>query len=105
MIDYQKVILVGNVTKDARQQSSKKGDVTFTTFHLAVGDGKGKSTYFPVVVFGKLGQAVSKFVKLGRQVLVDGRIEVRDDGRFNIVAERVVFGSQPAKNKGDEKPE
>ena len=102
MIDYQKVILVGNATKDPKEQASKKGDVTFTTFILAIGDSKGKSTYFHVVVFDKLGQAVSKYVKGGQQVLVDGRIEVRDDGRFNIVAERVSFGTQPIKIKTDE---
>ena len=36
-MNYQKVILVGNVTKDAKRQTSKKGDIHFTTFSLAVG--------------------------------------------------------------------
>ena len=61
-MNYQKIILVGNVTKDAKRQTSKKGDVHFTTFSLAVSDGRDSATYFPIVAFGKLGEVIAKYV-------------------------------------------
>jgi hypothetical protein len=69
--------------------------VHFTTFRLGVSDGKDRSVYFPVTVFGKQGEAVAEYVKKGRQVLVEGRITVGENGRFNVVADRAVFGATP----------
>ena len=96
-MDYQKVILVGNATRDAERRKSKKGDVTYTTFSVGVGDGKDGSTFFPVAVFGKQAEPVASYVTKGRQVLVEGRIDVSEEGRFNVVADWVVFGALTAK--------
>ena len=52
-MNYQKTIVVGNATKDAEQRKSKDGETTFTTFDVGVSDTKDKTTYFPIVVFGK----------------------------------------------------
>jgi single-stranded DNA-binding protein len=60
-----------------------------------VKDAKGKANYFPVVVFGRSRDSVAKFVKKGRQVLVEGRIDVSQNGRASIVADRVVFLGAP----------
>ena len=54
-----------------------------------------------MVVFGKPGEAVARYVTKGRQALVEGRVEVSDSSRFNVVADRVRLGapageSQPA---------
>ncbi len=94
-MNYQKLILVGNATKDAQRLTSKKGDVTYTTFSVGVSDGKDRTTFFPVIVFGEYGEAVAKYVTKGRQVLVDGRIQVNDKGRFRVIADRVRFGLEP----------
>jgi len=101
-MNYQKIIVVGNAIKDAEQRKSKDGETTFTTFDVGVSDTKDKTTYFPVVVFGKHGEVVAKYVTKGRHVLVDGRIQVNDKGYFSIVADRVQFGPEPvAANKED----
>ena len=76
-MNYHKIILVGNVTRDAQRHTSKNGDVTYTTFRVAVSDGKGRTIFFPVTVFGKHGEAVAEYITKGRQLLVEGRIEVR----------------------------
>jgi single-strand DNA-binding protein len=94
-MDYQKLILVGNATVDAEQKTSKKGDVAYTTFSVGVSEAKDKTTFFPITVFGKHGEAVAKYITKGRQVLVDGRITVGDNNRFNVVADRVRFGPEP----------
>ena len=39
-MNYQKTILVGFVTRDAQKRTSKKGDITYATFSIAVNDGK-----------------------------------------------------------------
>ena len=101
-MNYQKIIVVGNATKDAQQRTSKDGESTFTTFDVGVSDAKDKTTFFPVVVFGKHGEAVAKYVTKGRHVLVDGRIQVNDKGYFNVVADRVQFGPEPAAEKAEE---
>ena len=92
-MNYQKMILAGNATADAERREAKKGDVTYTTLSVAVNDRKERTTFFPVTVFGKYGQAVAKHIGKGRQVLVEGRIEVAENGRFNVVADQIGFGA------------
>jgi single-stranded DNA-binding protein len=104
-MDYQKFILVGNASSDAKIQKSKKGDVSFATFGVGVKSGKDRTTFFPVVVFGKLGEALSPYIVKGRQVLIEGRVEMNNIGRFNIVADQVVLGSLPQGSKPEVKPE
>ena len=101
-MDYQKLILVGNASSDAKLQKSKKGDVSFMTFSMGVKNGKGRSSFFPVVVFGNLGNSLVKYVTKGRQILAEGRIEVNDSGRFNVVADRIVLGASPQETKSAE---
>ena len=102
-MDYQKMILVGNVSAGPQVQKSKKGDITFTTFSVGVSDGKESTSFFPVAAFRKLGEIIAKHVKKGRQVLVEGRIQVTDKGRFNVIADRIRFGAQPAEPKATQK--
>ena len=97
-MNYQKLILVGNVTKDAEQRTSKKGDVSYTTFRVAVSGRKDSNpTFFPVTVFGKHGEAVLKWLTKGREVLVEGRIEVSESGRHNVIADSVRLGAEPTR--------
>jgi single-strand DNA-binding protein len=95
-VNYQKLILGGNATEDARRRKSRQGDVTFTTFSVGVRDGKDHTIFFPVVVFGDYGKTVARYVTKGRQVLVDGRVRVNDKGRFHVVADSVRFGNEPS---------
>ena len=101
-MNYQKLVLVGNATDNAKRLTSKKGDVAYATFSVGVSDGKDRTTFFPVIVFGKLGEAVAKYITKGRQVLVDGRVDVNDKGRFRVIADRVRFGSGPTDARNSE---
>ena len=102
-MNYQKLILSGNATNDAQRLKSKKGDIAYTTFNVGVGDGKDKTTFFPVTVFGKHGDAVAEYLTKGRQVLVEGRIEVSSTGRHNVVADTVRLGASPMEKKPTKK--
>ncbi len=103
-MNYQKITIVGNVTADPKQATSKKGDITYTTFSVGVNDGKERTVFFPIAAFGKLGESVSSYISKGREVLVEGRVRVSEKGRFGVVADRVVFGASPKETKA-EKPE
>ena len=91
-MNYQKLVIVGNVTRDPQHKTSQKGDVEYTTFRVAVSDSKDRPVFFPITVFGKQAQVVAQYVTKGRQVLVEGRIEASENGRMSVVADRVVFG-------------
>ena len=102
-MNYQKLIIVGNATNDAERRTSKDGSVPYTTFGVGVSRGKDASTFFPVTVFGKHGQAVAEYITKGRQVLVEGRVEVSAKGRFSVVADRIAFGASAKQKTGGQK--
>ena len=104
-MDYQKLILVGNASTGAILRKSKNGEVSFATFGVGVKNSKERTSFFPVVVFGKLGESLIPYIGKGRQVLVEGRMEISKTGRFNIVADRVMLGSIPKETKPVEKTE
>jgi len=62
-MDYQKLILVGNATKDAEVQQPKD-KTAYADFTLAVSRTKELKTFFPVRVFGKLAETC-EMVKKG----------------------------------------
>jgi len=91
-MDYQRILLIGNATRDSESQISQKGDVQYTTFTVGVGDRKGQSTYFPIVAFGNLSEIASKYINKGKQVLVEGRLDVSENGRFSVIADNIHLG-------------
>jgi single-strand DNA-binding protein len=75
-MDYQKMIIVGNATKDAEVQQSE-GKVPHADFTLGVTRTKEQTTFFPVRVFGKLAETCEN-VKKGVKVLVEGKLDISD---------------------------
>jgi hypothetical protein len=84
-MNYQRLILVGNATNDAEHMTSKQADVAYASFGVEVSDGKDRTTFFSIIVFGEQGEAVAKHVTKGRQILVDGWVQMSDKGRFRLV--------------------
>jgi len=101
---YNKVILIGRLTKDPEIKVTTTG-VSVGTFSLAVtrsfvsSNGEKETDFFNCVCFGKLAEIVGRYVKKGQLINVDGRIQNRtydaQDGtkRYitEIVCENVVF--------------
>lgn len=75
-MDYQKIILVGNTTKDA-EIKEPEGKTVYTDFTLAVSRTKDETTFFPVRVFGKLAESCQMLEK-GAKVLVEGKLDVSE---------------------------
>lgn len=97
-------ILVGRLTADPELKYTGKGTAV-TKITLAVDgpykgdDGKPKTVFVDVVVWGKQAESVANYKKKGEVVGVRGQIEVRsyEDSQsirrkaFEIVADRVKF--------------
>ena len=73
-MDYQKMIIVGNATKDAEVKQSK-GKAAYADFAVAVSRTKDQKTFFSVRVFGKLAETC-ELVKKAAKVLVDGQLDI-----------------------------
>ena len=99
-MDYQSLTIVGNATADAQRRTSEKGDVAYTTFSLGVSDANKQTTFFPVTAFGKLGETAAQYITKGRQVLVEGRIDVSGNNYFNVVAGWIQLGARGAHDDG-----
>lgn len=101
---YNKVILVGNLTKDPELRYTPQG-TPVSTFRLAVNyryrqsdDMKQETTFIDIVVFGKQAESCSQYLNKGSSALVEGRLQERrweSDGqqrsKFEIVAQSVRF--------------
>lgn len=69
-----KVILIGNVTKDADRQVSVNGKA-YTRFTVAVNRrGVEGADFFNVVAWGKLAESCAAFLTKGKKVYVEGSI-------------------------------
>jgi|SRR3989344_5405916 len=103
-----KVILIGNLTRDPELRSLPSG-AAVTTFALATnrvwrdreGNKKEDTQYHNVVVFGKQAETVAQYLKKGQSAMAEGRMQTRswDDKstgekkyRTEVVADRVQFG-------------
>ena len=74
---------MGNAGRAPEIRTTNDG-MTVASFSLAVStwskerEGKGEPIWLRIVAFGKLAETVEKLVKKGSQVLVAGRLSVRD---------------------------
>jgi single-strand DNA-binding protein len=108
---YNKVILIGNLTKDPELRYTPQG-TPVASFRLAVnyrykqsasgGDNMKQETLFiDNVVFGRQAESCSKYLNKGSSVLVEGRLQERkweSDGqqksKFEVIAQSVRFLSK-----------
>lgn len=71
-----KIILIGNLTKDPAAKKTQKGD-TLCYFTVAV-NGKEKADFFSVSAWGTLGENCSKFLSKGSKVAVVGKLSTSE---------------------------
>jgi single-strand DNA-binding protein len=75
---YNRVILVGNLTRDPeiRYTQSGKGVTKFT---LAVNNPRNKeeTTFVDIVAWDRLGETCNTYLKKGTNTLVEGRLVIR----------------------------
>lgn len=106
MASFNKVILLGNLTRDPELRYTPSGSPV-CSFDLAVdrsyttqaGERRDEVCYITVVVWGKQAEACAEYLAKGRPTLVEGRLTQRSwetpEGqkrtKHEVVAERVQF--------------
>jgi len=112
MASFNKVILVGNLTRDPELRYTPKG-TAIAKIGLAVnrvwtneaGEKKEEVTFVDVDIFGRTAENVGQYMRKGRPILIEGRLKLDqwDDkqtgqkkSRLGVVAETVQFLGSPA---------
>src|SRR4051812_10593967 len=82
MAQLNKVMLIGNLTRDPEVRYTPKGSAvadigiaTNRTWRTESGEEKEEVCYVNVVVWGKQAEAAGKFLKKGRPIFVEGRLQ------------------------------
>lgn len=109
-----KVMLYGNLTRDPEKRALPSGQAV-CSFAMATNrsytdkDGKKQeqTEYHDVVAFGKLADVMGQWLKKGRPVYIEGRLQTRSweqDGvkkyRTEIVADTFQFGADGGRGAG-----
>jgi single-strand DNA-binding protein len=86
---FNKVILVGNLTRDPEIRYVSSGSAAVTKFRIAVNPNKRDAkpedtTYVDIVAWERLAETCNTFLKKGSPVLVEGRLSIRsyDDAKL-----------------------
>ena len=75
-----RVVLVGRLTKDPELRTTSSG-ISQTRFTLAVNrrvasqDGQRQADFINCVAWGKTAETIAKYLKKGRELAVEGRIQ------------------------------
>jgi single-strand DNA-binding protein len=83
MANLNKVMLIGNLTRDPEVKYLPKGGPV-AEFGLAVnrsytldnGEKRDETTFVDIVMYNKLAEIVEKYLKKGRSVYVEGRLKL-----------------------------
>lgn len=108
------VALIGNLTRDVelRYTTDQK---PIARFSIAVNDGYGeqkRTSYIPIVVFGKQAENADRYLSKGSKVAVNGRIQTgsyEKEGRTiyttDIIASNIEFLSAKQSVNSERKPD
>jgi single-strand DNA-binding protein len=123
MASYNKVILMGNLTRDPESRTTPNGK-SVCSFSLAMnrryktesGEDRDETTFIDCESYGKQAELIAKYMTKGRPLMVDGRLKLdtwekngEKRSRIKVVVENFQFmGSRddakdgaPAAESGD----
>lgn len=106
MANYNKVLLIGNLTRDPELRYLQSGTAV-CDFGMAVnrqwrsqsGEKKDEVCFVDITFFGRSAEVISEFCKKGRSLFVEGRLQLDSwtgkDGqkrsKLRVVGERMQF--------------
>jgi single-strand DNA-binding protein len=125
MANVNKVILLGNLTRDPEVKHTQKG-LAVADFGLAVnrtfttdsGEKREEATFIDITVWGKTAELARQYLTKGRQVYIEGRLQFdswedkqtgQKRSKLRVVGETIQFlGSrqdgQPARAQAGSSP-
>lgn len=105
-MDLNKVMLIGNLTRDPESKTTTSGQ-NVTTFGLATnlvwtdanGEKQKRAEFHNIVAWRKLAEICAQYLKKGNKIYIEGRLQTRDwegqDGvkkyRTEIVADNMIM--------------
>jgi single-strand DNA-binding protein len=124
MASFNKVILLGNLTRDPEVRYTPKGSAVCDLglavnrqYTLESGEKREEVTFVDVVLWSRLAEIAGEYLKKGRPVFIEGRLQMDswDDKqtgqkrtKLRVIGETMqLLGSRPsaaAGNGGDEPP-
>lgn len=113
MASFNKVILLGNLTRDPEIRYTPKGsavaDIALAVnrnYTLDTGEKREEVTYVDVVLWARLAEIAGEYLKKGRPVLIEGRLQMdswddKQSGqkrtKIRVVGETMqLLGSRPS---------
>lgn len=116
MANFNKVILIGNLTRDPELRYTPKG-VAIAKIALAInrtwksesGESKEEVTFVDVDAFGRQAETIAQYMKKGRPLMIEGRLKLDqwDDkttgqkrSRMGVVLEGFQFLGGGDRNEG-----
>jgi single-strand DNA-binding protein len=122
-MNFNKLFLIGNITKDVELRTSQSGKKVATfglatnrTWKDAQGNKKQQATFHNIVAWGNLGETINTYCHKGDMLMIEGRVENRsyekkDGTKANIsevIVENFQFGpkinTEVKKEKEEELP-
>jgi single-strand DNA-binding protein len=114
-MNYNKVIIAGNLTKDPELVASKSGtsiaNITIAVNETIVSNGEKqtKANFFSCTAFGKTAENISKYFAKGKPIFIEGRLqqevwetEGKKNSKTKIVVDKFEFiGTRDATNNND----
>src|SRR5437762_8127078 len=83
MASFNKVILMGNLTRDPELRYTPKGTAIAKigvavnrTWRTETGEQKEEVTFVDVDAFGKQAETIGQYLKKGRPILIEGRLKL-----------------------------
>ncbi len=118
---FNKVILMGNLTRDPEVRYTPKGSAVCDLglavnrqYSLEGGEKREEVTFVDVVLWARLAEIAGEYLKKGRPVLIEGRLQLDswDDkqsgqkrSKLRVIGETMqLLGGRPGGGEGDEGP-
>jgi single-strand DNA-binding protein len=119
MASFNKVILLGNLTRDPEVRYTPKGSAVCDlglavnrAYTLENGEKREEVTYVDVVLWARLAEIAGEYLKKGRPVFIEGRLQLDtwDDktsgqkrSKLRVIGETMqLLGSRPSGGGGGE---
>lgn len=113
-MNVNKVILVGNITRDPELKTVPSGQQV-CSFSLATnevfvsnGQKQERAEFHNIVAWGKTAENIGRYMRKGSQIYIEGKLQTRSwdkDGvkhyRTEVVALNVQFGAKPKNATAD----
>ena len=114
MASFNKVILMGNLTRDPELRVTANGNsicklglATSRVYSTKDGERREETTFVDIDAFGKQAEVINKYMRKGRPIMVEGRLKLdqwESDGqkrsKLSVVLENFQFLGSREDNDG-----